>query len=72
MTVTFDTKQARAEMDEALAKMSATPRELAWLYVRAAYEHFGRNISKTARELGMHRRTVQRMLQSGRPARIEE
>lgn len=69
--MTSNLPNARAELDEALQTMTATPRELAWLYVRAAYEQFDGNMSKTARALGMHRRTLQRMLQSGRPARLE-
>jgi ActR/RegA family two-component response regulator len=63
---------ASGELIRALNEMSATPYEISRLYARAAYERFGGNMSKTARALGMHRRSLQRMLQSSRPERIEQ
>ena len=61
---------AGEELAAAVQTFHATPHELAWLYVKAAHRECGRNVSETARRLGMHRRTVQRMLAAKRPTRV--
>lgn len=33
-----------------------------WEYIQRMFEACGRNVSETARRLGMHRRTLQRIL----------
>ena len=44
-----------------IENMDAPADELMWHYVHAAYQRYG-TIIGTARALGMHRRTVQRLL----------
>lgn len=39
-----------------------TPDEIRWAHIERVYDENERNISKTARKLSMHRRTLQRML----------
>ena len=70
MNKPFFPPTAGEELTAAVEAFHATPHEIAWLYVRAAHRECGRNVSETARRLGMHRRTVQRMLAAGRPTRV--
>lgn len=51
----------RVAMEAALEGLDAHPDWLIWHYVHAAVERHG-DISKAARALGMHRRTLQRVL----------
>ncbi len=44
-----------------------SPDRVRWEYIHRAYERYGRNISETARRLGMHRRTLQRILSKRSP-----
>jgi two-component system response regulator RegA len=39
-----------------------TPDELKWLYIDAVLICEGDNVTRTARRLGMHRRTLQRII----------
>ena len=71
MNKPFFPPTASEELTIAVSAFDATPYEIAWLYVRAAHRECGRNVSETARRLGMHRRTVQRMLSAKRPTRVQ-
>jgi two-component system response regulator RegA len=61
---------AAAELAAAITEMRATPYAIAWLYLRAAHDLTGKNVTETARRLGMHRRTVQRLLPKKQPKRV--
>ncbi len=74
----FITKPSGAEeitaalLNEATANPPAleepmSPDRVRWEYIHRAYEANARNISKTARRLGMHRRTLQRILSKRSP-----
>ena len=58
---------AAEELARAVADMTEPTDLIQWLYVRAAVHACGGNVSDAARRMGMHRRTVQRILQSHRP-----
>ncbi len=45
-----------------------TPDRVRWEYIQQVYIATGSNVSDTARRLGMHRRTLQRMLAKRAPA----
>lgn len=52
------------EVDEESADFSPTPlKQLEWEHIQRVLEENDGNISSTARQLGMHRRTLQRKLQ---------
>lgn len=70
--MTTQPNSPQQELEAAIASMTATPYEIAWLYARAAFDLYGRNHSLTSRTLGIHRRTLQRTLKSKRPARASE
>lgn len=55
------------ELAEAVETLDVNPERVHWLYLNAAYEATGHNISQTARQLGMHRRTLQRQLHKKAP-----
>lgn len=44
------------------------PDAVRWEHIVSVFEGTGKNVSKSARMLNMHRRTLQRMLTRGRPA----
>lgn len=44
-----------------------SPDRMQWEYIHRVYELCGRNVSETARQLKMHRRTLQRMLAKRAP-----
>lgn len=44
-----------------------TPNEMRWAHIRQVFERCDRNVSTTARMLGMHRRTLQRILLREQP-----
>lgn len=48
--------------------LTASPRELVFHYVRAVLAEEKGCVMATARRLGMHRRTLQRMLGKSKPA----
>lgn len=58
---------AAAELSLSIMSMVDTADLIQWLYVRAAVDACGGCVSEAARRMGMHRRTVQRILQSNRP-----
>ena len=43
-------------------KHSKSAKRVRWEHIQNFYELYGRNVSETARQLNMHRRTVQRIL----------
>ena len=43
-------------------ELARSANDVRWTHIRDVYERNGRNISETARQLGMHRRTLQRIL----------
>ena len=43
-------------------KRSMPPARVRWEHIRCVHELYGSNVSETARRLGMHRRTLQRIL----------
>lgn len=51
----------------ALISLSVNPDLVRWHYIQAAFDECDGNVSQTARRLGMHRRTLQRILQSKPP-----
>ncbi|ODT50280.1 MAG: hypothetical protein BGO80_04015 [Devosia sp. 63-57] len=56
-----------AALQQAIDLLDLSPNEVAFHYVRAALAAEGGCISATARRLGIHRRTLQRMLGKARP-----
>jgi two-component system, response regulator RegA len=49
------------------AKNPMSPDRLRWEYILRIYEQCGRNLSETARQLQMHRRTLQRIMKKNVP-----
>jgi two-component system response regulator RegA len=45
----------------------SSPDMMRWHHIVSVYESTGKNVSKTARQLNMHRRTLQRLLIRGKP-----
>jgi two-component system response regulator RegA len=57
-------EEVSEEADEETADFSPTPlKQLEWEHIQRVLEENDGNISSTARQLGMHRRTLQRKLQ---------
>lgn len=56
-----------AMVRSAAATLTLNPYQLVWHYCRAALDKHQGNVSATARALGMHRRTLQRILTQRRP-----
>lgn len=67
MTSMADTHKAR--ICKAVIDLDLTPDQLRWHYIQLVHESHGRNTSETARQLGMHRRTLQRILAGCQPSR---
>lgn len=44
-----------------------SPDRARWEHIQSVFEKCNRNVSETARQLGMHRRTLQRILQKNAP-----
>jgi two-component system response regulator RegA len=63
----------RALLGSSSAEMAAPPENpmsadrVRWEHIHRIYELYGRNVSETARRLGMHRRTLQRILTKRAP-----
>ena len=55
------------ECQRMLVTLDATPSAIAFHYVRAVLDEEDGNICAAARRMGMHRRTLQRMLKTSRP-----
>lgn len=55
----------------AAERMNVHPDFLVWHYLRAAIQHHG-DISKAARALHMHRRTIQRIMGKNCPPALPE
>jgi two-component system response regulator RegA len=56
-------------------KTPLPPERVRWEHIRRVHQLYGGNISETARQLGMHRRTLQRILvrhDRGRPSSADE
>lgn len=51
------------ELRSAVDNLDANPYRVLWLYVQATLAHCGGNQSAAARRLGMHRRTLQRIIE---------
>lgn len=60
-----------ATLQTAITRHDLTPAQLRWHYIQMVFLHQGRRVAPTARVLGMHRRTLQRMLAKGCPGRAE-
>jgi len=60
---------SRAEVDPPVPEQPVTPKRLEWEYIQRKLLNNSGNISATARELGMHRRTLQRKLAKRPPNR---
>jgi ActR/RegA family two-component response regulator len=58
-----------AVLQEAITSFDVNPYALEWHYVHLAFKTNDNNVSETARALGMHRRTVQRILEKRSPPR---
>jgi len=57
-------EEASEEVDEETADFTPTPlKQLEWEHIQRVLDENDGNISSTARQLGMHRRTLQRKLQ---------
>ena len=55
------------ELQRLTQSLDAPAAAVTYHYVRAAFIAEGRCVAATAKRLGMHRRTVQRMLQATKP-----
>lgn len=51
----------------ALISLDVNPNLVRWHYIQAALEECDFNVAATARRIGMHRRSLQRMLGKGEP-----
>lgn len=49
-------------LSEYIVRANKSPDEIKWLYIEAVLALLEGNISATARRLGMHRRSLQRMI----------
>lgn len=54
--------QQMVTLFQVMASAQMNPDEVRWLYIKAALTHQQNNVSATARRLGMHRRTLQRII----------
>lgn len=68
-TVTIE--EHRKAIAEALERFDMPFGEFGWRYLQAAMLAHGSNISEVARKLGMHRRTLQRMLEKKPKGRVD-
>jgi ActR/RegA family two-component response regulator len=59
----------RGDLQRSLTSLVLTPEQVRWHYIHLVYETHHRNVSETARQLGMHRRTLQRILGKTKPRR---
>lgn len=51
-------------LSECIVRASKTPDEIKWLYIDAVLALLDGNVSATARRLGMHRRSLQRIIKA--------
>lgn len=51
-------------LSEYIVRASEAPDEIKWLYIDAVLTLLGGNVSATARRLGMHRRSLQRIIKA--------
>jgi ActR/RegA family two-component response regulator len=58
-----------AKLQGAITRHDLTPAQMRWHYIQMVFLNQGRRVAPTARLLGMHRRTLQRMLLKGCPSR---
>ena len=56
----------RQQADLVVLANGMTPDQLKWLYIDAVLICEGENVTRTARRLGMHRRTLQRVIAAQR------
>ena len=56
----------RQQADLVVLANGMTPDQLKWLYIDAVLICEGENVTRTARRLGMHRRTLQRIIAAQR------
>lgn len=63
---------AHTRLMEAIVAMDSSPDYVLRLYVDVALEQNAGNLSSTARQLSMHRRTLQRILDKNTPPRRRE
>lgn len=49
-------------LSEYIVRAEKGPDEIRWLYIDAVLTLYQNNVSATARRLGMHRRTLQRII----------
>lgn len=59
----------QAAVTIAASNFALTAEQVRWHYIHLVHENYGRNTSETARQLGMHRRTLQRVLAKSMPKR---
>lgn len=57
-------------LSEYIVRAEKSPDEIRWLYIDAVLSLCDRNISATARRLGMHRRTLQRIISAHSQAQL--
>lgn len=57
-------------LEEATELCDMHPDAFRWHYVQMAFKRNNLNVSRTARQLGMHRRTLQRMLDTRPKAKV--
>ena len=60
-----------AALRQAVIRIDLTPAQVRWHYIHLAYHTNGRNAARTAAALGVHLRTVQRVLAKSQPSRGE-
>lgn len=57
-------------LEQAIAEMVEPPHAVSWYYAMAILEAQDGNISAAARQMGMHRRTLQRMMDKQPKSRL--
>lgn len=60
MVDSFDTQMV--SLYQLMAGAEVAPDEVRWRYIKAVLAKHQNNVSATARRLGMHRRTLQRII----------
>lgn len=57
------------EITKLLAEKACNPDLVKWHFIMASFESQGRNVTHTAKRLGMHRKSLQRILAKKAPAK---
>jgi len=71
LDVLLSTLCPRRDAEPPLLDTLMTSERVRWEHITRTLEYCGHNVSETARQLKMHRRTLQRLLSNGAPMRVQ-